>query len=125
MEKIGGSSYLASLVATKILQPDSSTTQKSSRKSTFAETIHAATEILEAGYNEGDDIEKILDEAEQKLFAVSQKYIKQDFVPIRSILKPLLIGLTNCIATETNSAAFRPALPHFRQCFGGLQKSGS
>jgi len=79
LEKIGGSSYLASLVGTvpsashivhyaKVVQ----------KKALLRRLIHAATEILEAGYNEGDDIEKILDDAEQKLFGVSQKYIKQD-----------------------------------------------
>lgn len=88
LETVGGSSYVASLVSTvpsashvvhyaKVVQ----------KKALLRRLINAASEIVEAGYQEGEDIEKILDEAEQKLFAVSQKYIKQDFVPIRSILE--------------------------------------
>jgi replicative DNA helicase len=39
------------------------------------------------GFDEEKDVEKVLDAAEQRLFGVSQKYLKQDFVPIRSILE--------------------------------------
>jgi len=88
LEEIGSGSYLASLVNTvptasnivhyaKVVQ----------KKSLLRRLITTASEMVEMGYKEGEDVEKILDEAEQKLFAVSQKYIKQDFVPIRSILE--------------------------------------
>lgn len=88
LEEVGGSSYIASLVSAvpsashivhyaKVVQ----------KKALLRRLINAASDIVEAGYREGDDIEKILDDAEQKLFSVSQKYIKQDFIPIRSILE--------------------------------------
>jgi replicative DNA helicase len=88
LERVGGSSYLASLVGAvpsashivhyaKVVQ----------KKALLRRLINAASEIVETGYSEGEDIEKMLDEAEQKLFGVSQKYIKQDFIPIRSILE--------------------------------------
>lgn len=88
LEEIGGSSYLASLVGSvpsashivhyaKVVQ----------KKALLRRLINAASQIVEAGYQEGEDVEKILDEAEQKLFSVSQKYIKQDFIPIRNILE--------------------------------------
>ncbi len=88
LEEVGGSSYVASLVS--VVPSASHVTHYAKvvqKKALLRRLITAATEIVEVGYQEGEDIEKILDEAEQKLFAVSQKYIKQDFVPIRSILE--------------------------------------
>lgn len=88
LEKTGGSSYLASLAANV---PSSSNVAHYAKvvqkKSTLRKLILAASEIVELGYKEEEDVEKLLDNAEQKLFAVSQKYIKQDFVPIKSILE--------------------------------------
>ncbi|MFZ2189095.1 MAG: replicative DNA helicase [Candidatus Moraniibacteriota bacterium] len=88
LDAIGGSSYLATLVN---IVPSSSNVSHYAKvvqkKSTLRKLIETASEIVELGYHEEEDVDKLLDEAEQKLFAVSQKYIKQDFVPIRSILE--------------------------------------
>jgi replicative DNA helicase len=88
IEKIGGSSYLTSLVN---VVPSSANivhyAKVVQKKSTLRKLIIAAGEILELGYKEDEDVEKVLDKAEQKLFQVSQKYLKQDFIPIRSILE--------------------------------------
>ena len=88
LDKIGGSSYLTTLVNSV---PSSSNithyAKVVQKKSTLRKLIETASEILELGYRESEDVEKILDMAEQKLFSVSQKYIKQDFVPIKSILE--------------------------------------
>ncbi|MFA6106508.1 MAG: replicative DNA helicase [Patescibacteria group bacterium] len=56
------------------------------RKSTLRRLIETAAQIGEMGYREDEDLEKILDEAEQKIFAVSQKYVKNIFIPIDSLL---------------------------------------
>ncbi len=88
LDKIGGSSYLTTLVNS--VPSASNITHYAKvvqKKSTLRKLIETASEIVELGYKESEDVEKILDMAEQKLFSVSQKYIKQDFIPIRSILE--------------------------------------
>ncbi|MDI6778112.1 MAG: replicative DNA helicase [Patescibacteria group bacterium] len=88
LEEVGGSSYLTDLVNSvptasnvvhyaKVVQ----------KKSLLRRLIGAASEILELGYEEAEDVEKVLDEAEQKLFQVSQKYVKADFVPLKTYLE--------------------------------------
>ena len=88
LEEVGGSSYIASLVNTvpsashvvhyaKVVQ----------KKAMLRRLISAADHIVEMGYSGNEDVERILDEAEQRIFKVSQKYLKQDFVPIKSILE--------------------------------------
>ncbi len=88
LDEIGGSSYLATLVNTVPTASNVAHYAKVvQKKSLLRRLIGTATEIVEMGYDESEDVHKVLDEAEQKLFSVSQKYIKQDFIPIRSILE--------------------------------------
>lgn len=124
LEKVGGSSYLASLVNTvpsatnvvhyaKVVQ----------KKALLRRLIAAASEIVEMGFDESEDVQKVLDEAEQKLFAVSQKYIKQDFVPIKSILESAFNRIDELHKSDN---AFRGVQTHFPDLDGllaGLQKS--
>lgn len=88
LDAVGGSAYLATLVN---VVPSASNVAHYAKvvqkKSLLRRLITTATEMVEMGYDEEKDVENILDEAEQKLFAVSQKYLKQDFIPIRSILE--------------------------------------
>lgn len=56
------------------------------KKATLRRLINAASEITNLGYNEEKDLEKLLDISEQKLFSVSQKYLRQAFVPINNLL---------------------------------------
>ncbi|MFA6198506.1 MAG: replicative DNA helicase [Patescibacteria group bacterium] len=87
LEIVGGRSYLATLANTV---PTSSHVVHYAhivqKKSTLRRLIESATEIAQLGYKEGEDVEAVLDRAEQSLFRVSQKFLKQNFVPIRSLL---------------------------------------
>jgi len=87
LENIGGRSYLISL---SNMVPTSSHVVSYAeivqKKSTLRSLIKSASEIVEIGYDEDEDVSSILDKAEQKLFSVSQGHQKQMFVPITSIL---------------------------------------
>ena len=89
LEKIGGQTYLAQLAEAvptashvfhyaKIVQRDA----------TLRRLIGASQEIARMGFDGGGegDVESLLDQAEQRLFGVSQKHLKQNFVPIRNVL---------------------------------------
>lgn len=87
LEEIGGKSYLATLAnsvptASHVVSY-ANTVQK---KSTLRRLISTASEILGYGYQETEEVDVLLDKAEQSLFQVSQKYLKQNFVPIKSVL---------------------------------------
>lgn len=56
------------------------------KKATLRRLINAAGEITNLGYHEEGDLEKLLDISEQKLFSVSQKYLRQAFVPLNNLL---------------------------------------
>lgn len=87
LEKIGGRSYLANL--SNVVPTSSHIIQYANiikKKATLRRLVTTAGEIGELAGEEDQDIDKVLDMAEQKLFAVSQRFMKQTFMPISNIL---------------------------------------
>lgn len=81
LDTVGGLGYLTSLVNSvptaahvvnyaKIVQ----------RKKTLRDLIDTAHNIIGLGYQEEENVENLLDQAEQKLFSVSQRSIQQNFM---------------------------------------------
>jgi replicative DNA helicase len=124
IDEIGGASYLASLVSSvpsasnityyaKIVQ----------KKAVLRRLIHAAAEISEMGYNEAEDVEKILDEAEQTLFSISQKSLKQEFTPISSILGEAFDRLDELHKNKGEMRGVPTGFTDLDGLLSGLQKS--
>lgn len=124
LEKVGGSSYLTSLVNSV---PSSSNiahyAKVVQKKSTLRKLINTASEIVELGYKESEDVEKILDQAEQKLFGVSQKYIKQDFVSIKSILETAFDRIDELHKGDHKLRGVPSGFPDLDNILAGFQKS--
>lgn len=57
-----------------------------SEKAILRRLISAATKIIEDSYSERESIPVILDQSEQVLFAVSQKFVVDKFLPIKDVL---------------------------------------
>ncbi len=87
LEEVSGRSYLMTL---SNMVPSSSHIVHYAnivqKKATLRRLLNAAAEITELGYKEDEDVENILDKSEQKLFGVSQKYLKQAFIPLKDVL---------------------------------------
>lgn len=87
LDDIGGRTYLAQLsnvsATASHVENYASIIQ---RKATLRRLLAAASEITELGFREDEDIDSLLDESEQKLFSVSQKYLKNVFVPVDRLL---------------------------------------
>lgn len=86
-EAIGGATYLTTLVnvvptASHIVHYASIVQQKA----TLRRLIGAANKIAELGYQEENELTRVLDVAEQSLFSVSQKHQRQNFVAIKDVL---------------------------------------
>lgn len=87
IEKVGGRSYLVEL-SNRV--PTSSHVKQYAKiikkKSTLRRLQQAASEISALSHNEDLELSSLLDQAEHKLFGVSQNSLKQSFVPINQIL---------------------------------------
>ncbi len=87
LQAVGGRTYLAHL--SNVVATSSHVVHYANiiqRKATLRRLQKAAGEITELSFKEEEDVEKILDTAEQKLFSVSQKYLKNVFVPVDRLL---------------------------------------
>ena len=83
----GGVTYITNLLS---LVPTSAHIAQYAKivqhKRILRELINASHQIIELGFQEEEEIENILDLAEQKLFSVSQKSLSQEFVHIKYTL---------------------------------------
>ncbi|MDD4606870.1 MAG: replicative DNA helicase [Patescibacteria group bacterium] len=87
LKTIGGRSYLASLANSVPTASHVSTyAQIIQKKATLRRLIHAAADINELAYQEEEDADKILDEAEKKVFSVSQQHQTQAFTSLKDTL---------------------------------------
>ncbi len=87
LEAIGGRSYLVTLTnQTPSAAHVTSYAQIIQRKATLRRLITAANNILEIGYHEEEEVNTVLDKAEQSIFAVSQQFLKEKFTPIQDVL---------------------------------------
>jgi len=88
LKKAGGNSYLASL-AEKV--PTSAHVEMYAKivkdAATKRELITSASKLVESAFDQGKTAQEILDEGEQAIFSLSQKSMKQNFIPIKDILE--------------------------------------
>jgi replicative DNA helicase len=87
LERIGGRAYLIQLsnsvpTASHVVHY-ADIVQK---KATLRRLLNAASDISALGYEQAEDVENVLDQAEQKLFNVSRRFLKAGFMAIHNIL---------------------------------------
>jgi replicative DNA helicase len=124
LKRIGGKSYLTELInavptASNVL----SYAKLVRQKSLLRKLITSASDIVEMGYEEGRPIDEILDEAERKLFAVSQRSIKQDFTPINQLLEGAFIRIDEMHKNKDKFRGVETGFPDLDKILSGLQKS--
>ncbi|MCX6714929.1 MAG: replicative DNA helicase [Candidatus Uhrbacteria bacterium] len=87
LTQVGGRAYLVEL--SNMVPTAANVTHYAEivqKKATLRRLITAATNISQMGFEEEEEIDATLDEAERALFHVSEKYNKNTFVSIRSVL---------------------------------------
>lgn len=124
LEEIGGKSYLISLANTVPTAAHVINYAKMvQKKSTLRQLIEAGGEITKLGFNELENIATILDRAEQKLFSVSQKYLKQQFIPIKDILTETFERIDELHKEKGKLRGYPTGFTDLDNLLAGLQKS--
>jgi replicative DNA helicase len=124
LERVGGATYITEL--TSAVPTAAHVVHYAgivSHKATLRRLIAAASNIAQFGYDEQAPLEQLLDKAEQTIFEVSQKNLKQNFIPINSILSESFERLNELHA---NSGKLRGIPTGFRdldKLLAGLQSS--
>ncbi|MBI4093226.1 MAG: replicative DNA helicase [Candidatus Kerfeldbacteria bacterium] len=87
LEIIGGRAYLAQLTnAVPTSSHVVSYAEIVQHKATLRRLLSAAASISELGFKETEDVAVVLDQAERTIFDVSQKYLRQQFIPLKTVL---------------------------------------
>lgn len=124
LESAGGAGYLTSLLSVtptsahilnygKIVQ----------RKKILRDLIDSAHKIVSLGHQEEESIEKILDQAEQKLFAVSQRSISQEFLALKEGLQEAFERLERLHKGDGALRGFSTGFVDLDNILAGLQRS--
>ncbi|MDP3741636.1 MAG: replicative DNA helicase [bacterium] len=124
LQAIGAMSYLTSLVNStpssahvvhyaKIVQ----------KKGTLRKLIHASSDIITSAYGDIEDVDTLLDVAEQKLFGVSQKYLKQNFIPLSAVLHETFDRIDELHKEHGKLRGVATGFFDLDRLLGGLQKS--
>lgn len=124
LESIGGRGFLISLSNTV---PTSANIVQYARiiqkKSTLRRLLSAATNIVQLGHQEAEDVSALLDQAEQSLFSVSQRYLKQNFINIRDILDEAFDRIDQLHHEAGSLRGVATGFTQLDNMLGGLQKS--
>jgi replicative DNA helicase len=124
LEEIGGNSYLTELVNciptashvlnyAKIVQ----------RKRVLRDLISAGQEIETLAFNEKEDTEKLVDEAEKRIFSIAQKGLTQEFVPVKDTLEDAFERIDKLSKHEGGLRGLSSGFNDLDNILAGFQKS--
>ncbi len=93
------------------------------KKATLRRLLSAATEITQIGYSQDEDVDVSLDAAERALFNVSEKYNKNTFVSIRSVLHDAFDRIDELHRDRGKLRGVATGYKELDNLLAGLQKS--
>jgi hypothetical protein len=123
-EEIGGHTLLATLqeegtVATQF----TAYTGIVREKALLREMIRVAREIVEEGYQETDDVQALLDRAEQMLFRISQRRFQRSAFPVREILAQAIQHIETLYHRKEDITGLATGFTELDKRTSGLQRS--
>ena len=124
LEQIGGVAYLASLVnfvptASHVLNYAKIVQQKR----ILRDLIGASYEIGTMGYQEAEDVDVLLDNAESKIFSIAQKSLTQRFIPVKEILEETFKRIDELSKHKGGLRGIPTGFRNLDNILAGLQKS--
>ena len=124
LEEMGGNAFLTELINSvptashvlnyaKIVQ----------RKRILRDMIQASYEIGQMGYDETEDVDILLDQAEKRIFSIAQKSLTQNFVPIKAELEEAFERIDNLSKHKGIPRGIPTGFADLDNILAGLQKS--
>ncbi len=125
IEQVGGASYLTELVNTV---PSASNARFYAdlihRKFMMRELIEAANNISELGYNEAEELEKVLDQAEHHLYELTSKSgARANFSELKGLLGDAWDRIEHLHHTKDEIRGIRTGFKELDDKLAGFQKS--
>jgi replicative DNA helicase len=124
LESVGGASYLTELTnfvptAAHLEQYAQIVADKSVRR----RLISASQDIANIGFDETKNLQELIEEAETRLFAVSQQHVRQDITSLESILGESFDRLDDLHRNKGGIRGIPTGLRDLDKLLAGLQRS--
>ncbi len=124
LEEIGGNSYLTELINSvptasnvlgyaKIIQ----------KKRILRDLIETGSEVTNLGYNETEDPDILLDQAEKRIFSIAQKGLSQNFLPIKDALSDAFERIDKLSKHKEGLRGLSTGFSDLDNLLAGFQKS--
>jgi replicative DNA helicase len=124
LDIVGGISYLTSL---STIVPTTSNVKYYAdivkEKSVFRKLIKASNDILNLGYNNATKIEDILEQAEKKIFDISQEKTSDDFKGINEVLMSAYDSLEDLYNNKGGVTGITTGFTDLDKKINGLQRT--
>ena len=124
LDKIGGVNYLTS--TTRIIPTTSNVKTYADivkEKSISRQLISAANDIINLGYDSSTKVEDVLENAEKKIFDISQERTTNDFQPINQVLTETLSMLEKLYEEKSDVTGLTTGFRDLNKKINGLQRS--
>jgi replicative DNA helicase len=93
------------------------------KKRILRDLISASQDIGQMAFNEAEDIDKILDRAERRIFSIAQKSITQRFVPVKELLGEAFERIDNLSKRGFSLRGIATGFRGLDNILSGFQKS--
>ena len=124
LEEVGGSGYITSLINTVPTAANvESYAQIVERAATLRRLISAAGEIAGLAFADEGNLDDIIDKSEQAVFAVSQRKLQRDLVPISQLLHQVHAHVDYMQAHKGEFVGVPTGFNALDKLLGGLQSS--
>ena len=91
-------------------------------KSTLRKLIRASTEIMENCYNKQDDVEAVMDLAEQKVFNIAERKNSSDFEAMNTVLERGFLEIERIFNNRGETTGVSSGFPELDDMTSGFQK---
>ncbi|WP_407372137.1 replicative DNA helicase [Carnobacterium sp.] len=123
LEDIGGMAYLAELAVSVPTAANMEYYAKIvEQKAILRNLIHTATDIVTKGYEEGDELASILDEAERSILEVSERRNRSGFLAISDVLNSSIAQIDQLYQNNEEITGLPTGYQALDKMTAGLQK---
>ncbi len=124
LEELGGSQYLVELQGRTPAISNAGRYAKIVQDTALARKLIAvSSEIAEMAYGEADDVVRLLDQAETKMFEVAERRVTDSTRPINTILSDVMDNLEDLYERRSSITGTSTGFPDLDELLNGLQPS--
>jgi len=124
LEEVGGQAALATLLEEATVAAQFTTYATIVReKALLRELIRVAREVVEQGFEETEDVQALLDRAEQMLFRLSERRLARAAFPVRSILNATIQHIEMLYHRKEHVTGLPTGFTELDRLTAGLQPS--